>query len=198
MDEAGVLVRGAQLVLPGVPGISNSGLPQIFFVVTHGVSTVSVPSTQGGLGVDRAPADVNLEVEVTADADRVAGLADGANALAGIDTLPSVQMSGSRHVSIEVGAILPFAVDEQVVAIEDRVVAVAQDPAVADGDQRRAASCDDVEALVPAATAARGVEFAYVAAGAMRALDREDVIAVGEATIGGSDAGRRGCGKGGS
>lgn len=39
---------------------------------------VAVPATQGGLGVDRPALDVDLEVEVTADRDRVACLPHGA------------------------------------------------------------------------------------------------------------------------
>jgi len=79
--------------------------------------------------------------------------------------------------------MLPFAVDQQIVAVEDRVVAGAQDPAVADGYERRAAGGDDVEALVGAAAAAGGTEFANCAAGAVRALDREDVAIEGETTV---------------
>jgi hypothetical protein len=43
---------------------------------------------------------------------------------------------------------------------------------------------------VGAAAAARGTEFADRAARAMRALDREDVVVVGDGAVAGCDAGR--------
>jgi hypothetical protein len=87
-------------------------------------------------------------------------------------------------VGVEVAAVLAFAVDQQVIAVEGRFIAVAQDPAVADRDQRRAAGGDDVEALVGTAAIAGGAEFADRAAGAVGALDREDVAVEGEAAVG--------------
>jgi hypothetical protein len=94
------------------------------------------------------------------------------------------------HVGVEVAAPLAFAVDQQVVAVEDRVVAAAQDATIADGDQWRVAGGDDVEALVATTAAARGAEFADRAAGAVRALDRKDVVVVGDGAVAGRDAGR--------
>jgi hypothetical protein len=94
-------------------------------------------------------------------------------------------------VGVEVAAILAFAVDQQVVAVEDRVVAAAQGPAVADGDQLGAAGGDDVEALVAAATAARGAELANRPAVAMGTLDRKDVTVERDAAVAAEDAGRR-------
>ena len=141
--------------------------------------------------------DVDLEVEVTADRDRVAGLADGADPLPLPDPLALVDQGRARHVGVEVAAVLSFTVDQQVVAIEDRVVAGAQDSAVAHCYQWRVAGGDDVEALVGAAAAAGGAEFPYVAAGAVRALDREDVAVVGGGTVaiedlrGGASGGKR-------
>jgi hypothetical protein len=99
-------------------------------------------------------------------------------------------------VGVEVAAVLVFAVDQQIVAVEDWVVAGAQDAAAADGYQRRVASGDDVEALVGSAATARGTEFADVAARAVCALDREDVVVVGDGAIAGDDAGRGRCGEG--
>ena len=61
---------------------------------------------------------------------------------------------------VEVAAVLAFAVDQQVVAVEDRVIAASAAPAVADRDQLGPAGGDDVEALVGAAAAARRAEFA--------------------------------------
>ena len=127
---------------------------------------------------------VDLEMQVAADRDRIAGLSHRADSLAGVDTLAAVDQRRPWHVGVEVGAVLAFAVDQQVVAVEDRVVAAAQDLAVAYRDQGRAASGDDVEALVGAAAAARGAEFADWAAGAVRALDGEDVAVEGEAAVG--------------
>lgn len=134
--------------------------------------------------------DVDLEVEVTADRDRVAGLPHGADSLSRPDPLALVDQGRAGHVGIEVAAVLAFAVDQQVVAVEDRVVAAAQDTAVADGDQRRVTGGDDVEALVAATAAARGAEFANRTARSMRALDREDMVVVGDGAIAGRDAGR--------
>jgi hypothetical protein len=127
---------------------------------------------------------VNLEVEVATNRDRVAGLSHRADSLARVDTLTAVDQRGSRHVGVEVGTVLAFAVDQQVVTVEDRVVAGAQHHAVAYRYQRRVAGGDDVEALVGAAAATWGAEFADVAASTVRALDREDVVVVGEAAVG--------------
>ena len=98
-----------------------------------------------------------------------------------------VDRGRAGHVGVEVAAVLAFAVDQQVVAVEDRVVAGAQHPAVAHRDQRRAAGGDDVEALVGAAAAARRAEFADRAAGPVRALDREDVAVEGDAAVAAGD-----------
>jgi hypothetical protein len=140
--------------------------------------------------------DVNLEVEVAADADRVAGLADGANPLALPDPLAPVDQRRPRQVGVEVAAPLAFAVDQQVIAVEDRVVADAKHTAVGDGDQLGLAGGDDVEALVGAATVARDAEFADGAADPVRALDREDVAVVGNAAGAAGDMRRGRGGKG--
>jgi hypothetical protein len=89
-------------------------------------------------------------------------------------------------------------VDQQVVAVEDRVITGPQHLTVAHRDQRRVAGGNNVEALVGAAAAARSAEFSDRAAGAVRALDREDVAEVGEAAVRGSEevGGSRWCGKG--
>ena len=142
------------------------------------------------------PVDVDLEMKVAADADRVAGLPHETDGLAGVDALVAVDEGGPGHVGVEVDAVLAFAVDQQVVAVEDRVVAGAQNPAIADGDQKGAAGGDDVEALMGAAAAAGGAELADVATRAVRALDGEDVVVVGEAAVGGSDSGAGGGGEG--
>jgi hypothetical protein len=88
-------------------------------------------------------------------------------------------------------------VDQQVVAVEDRVIAARQDLAASHRDQRRVAGGDDVKALVGAPAAARGAEFADRATAAVGALDREDVAVVGGGAVGGSEkVGGGRCGKG--
>ena len=133
---------------------------------------------------------VDLEVEVAADRDRVAGLPHEANGLTGVDAFAAVDQSGPRHVGVKVGAVLAFAVDQQVVAVEDRVVASAQNLAVANRDQRSAAGGNDVKALVGTAAVARGAEFTDRAAGAVRALDGEDVAVIGGGAVAVGDVGR--------
>jgi len=134
--------------------------------------------------------DVDLEVEVAAYGAGVAGLADEADGLAGPDAFAAVDQGWFRHVGVEVGTVLSFAVDEEVVAVEDWVVAGAQHFAVANRDQWSSAGGDDVEAFVDAAAVAGSAEFADWAAGAVRALDREDVAVVGSGAVAVGDSGR--------
>ena len=138
---------------------------------------------------------MNLEVKVAANGDRVAGLPHRAHSFAGEDAVAAVDWGRSGQVGVEVGAVLGFAVDQEVVAVEGWVVAGAEDFAVADGDQGCATGGDYVEALVGAIATAGGAEFAYVAAGAVGALDGEGVVLVGETAVGG-EAGGGECGKG--
>src|SRR5436305_1726912 len=120
---------------------------------------------------------------MAADRDRVTGLPHCADSLARVDAFAAVDQGRSWHVGVEVGAVLAFTVDQQVVAVEDWVITAAQDLAVADGDQRRVAGGDDVEALVGAAAIAGGAEFANWAAGAVGTLDREDVAVRGDTAV---------------
>jgi len=113
-----------------------------------------VPVVKGRLGVYRAPVDVDLEVEMTADGAGVSGLPDRANSLSSPDTIAVIDRRRADHVGIEVAALLTLAVDQQVVAVEDRVEARAQHAAGRDGDKGRAAGGDDVEAFVSATAAA--------------------------------------------
>jgi hypothetical protein len=154
------------------------------------MSAVGVPAAQFGLGVDRDAVDVDLEVEVTADGDRVAGLPHRSDRLAGPDSLALSNKGRAGHVGVEVAAVLAFAVDQQIVAVEDGVIAGLQYAAVADGDQFGPAGGDDVEALVGAAAVARGAEFADRATGAVLPLDREDVVVVGGRPVEAGDTGR--------
>lgn len=82
---------------------------------------------------------MDLEVEVAAGAGGVAGVADGADPLALPDALTPADRRRPPQVGVEVAPRLPFAVDQQIVAVELGVVAAAQDAAVADGDQLAAA-----------------------------------------------------------
>jgi hypothetical protein len=155
-----------------------------------------IPAVKVESWVDREAVNVDLKMEVAANADRIAGLPYCANALASVDALAAVNQYRAWHVGVKVGAVLAFTVDQQVVAVEDWVVARPQHLAVAYCDQRRAAGGDDVEALVGAAAAAGGAEFADVAASAVRALDGEDVVVIVEAAVAGNDLGGGGCGEG--
>jgi len=74
-------------------------------------------------------------------------------------------------------------VDQQVVAVEDRVEAPSQDPAVANRDQLRAAGSGDVESFVDSPAVARRVVFADSPARTMSVRDREDVAEVGDAAV---------------
>jgi hypothetical protein len=74
-------------------------------------------------------------------------------------------------------------VDQQVVAVEDRVVAGTKDASVVDGHQRRAASGDDVEAFMCASAVPGGAEFADGPTGPVRPLNREDVAIEGRGAV---------------
>jgi hypothetical protein len=139
---------------------------------------VAVPAVQGGLGVDRPAVDVDLEVEVAADRAGVAGLAYRADPLSGPDAIAVVNGRRTTEVGVEIAAVLALAVDEDVVAVEDRVVAAALHAAGRDGNQRCAAAGDDVEALVRPPAAAWRAEFADGATGPVRTPDREDVAEI--------------------
>ena len=120
-------------------------------------------------------AGVDLEVEVAADGAGVAGFADGADPLARPDTVAPPSSGWPGEMGVEVAALLALAVDQRVVAVENRVVPGAQHSPGRDGDQWRAAGGDDVEALMGAAAAARGAELADEAARPVRSLNRKDV-----------------------
>jgi len=147
------------------------------------MSAIAVPTAQRKLRIDWPAVDVDLEVEVAANGAGVAGLADEADRLASPDALAVVDESRTGHVGVEVRAILAFAVYQQVVAVEDRVIAGAQDAPVADGHQRRAAGGDDVEAFVGAAAIAGSAEFADGPAGSVGPLNREDVAVEGRGAV---------------
>jgi hypothetical protein len=138
---------------------------------------------------------VDLEVEVAAGAGGVAGFTDGADRLPLPDPLAAGDWGRHGQVSVEVAAALGFAADQQVVAVEDGVVAALEHAAVADRDQAGATGSGDVEAFVDAAATAGGVEFADCAADAVRSLDREDVAEIGSAALRAGDAGGDGGGE---
>jgi hypothetical protein len=103
---------------------------------------------------------VNLKVEMAADRAGVAGLADGADPLAGIDEVATTGQGWTGHVGVEVAAALPYAVDEEVVAVEDPVIAAAGRTELADGT-----------------------------AGPVGPGDREDVVVIRDAAVGGRTGG---------
>jgi hypothetical protein len=140
--------------------------------------------------------DVDLEVEVAADRAGVACLADEADRLTGVNAVAAMDHGRARHVGVEVGAVLAFAMDQEVVAVEDRVIAAVQDAAASDGDQGRATGGDDVEALVDTSAVPRGAEFADRPPRAVRSLDGEDVTVVGDTAVAVGDAGGGGSGDG--
>lgn len=154
-----------------------------FFRVKGIPSAVTVPAAQVRLGVDRVAANVDLEVEVAADSASVARLPHRADALAGPDTLAAVDESGPRHVGIEVAAVLAFAVDQQVVAVQGRVVAPAKDPSAAHRDQRRPTGSRDVEPFVPPSSIPRRPEFSNGPPRPMRPVHGEDVRVVLDAAV---------------
>jgi hypothetical protein len=139
---------------------------------------------------------MNLEVKVAADRQCVAGLAHRSQALPRVDAVGLPSQPGTTHVGVEVGAPLGFAVDEEVVPVQDGVVTAAEHPAAANRHQRRPTRRDDVESLVGAAAVARSAEFADVAAGPMGTLDREDMVVIGEPAVAGGDTGGGGCDEG--
>jgi hypothetical protein len=96
-------------------------------------------------------------------------------------------------VSVEVAAPLAVAVDQGIVAVEDGVEADPAHATVADGDQRRPAVGDDVEAFVDAAATALRVVLTDGAANAVRRLHREDMAVVGNAATATDDLGRGRC-----
>ncbi len=77
--------------------------------------------------------------------------------------------------------MLTLAVDQEVVAVEDRVEPATADATAADRDQPGAARGDDVEPFVGPAAAARRPELADRPARPVRPQNREDVAAVFDA-----------------
>jgi hypothetical protein len=136
---------------------------------------------------------VDLEVEVAAGADGVAGFADQTHGLSLQHLLAAPHPGRSQQVRVEIAPPLPFAVDEDEVAVEDRVEPALQNPPVADRDQPRPAGGGDVEAFVDAAAAARRVELPDRPSDPVRPGDREDVPVVQSASVAARDrtGGRR-------
>jgi len=137
--------------------------------------------------------DVDLEVKVAADRDRVAGLPHRAHLLSSPDSVVLVNQGRAGHVGVEVTAVLAFAVDQQVVAVEDWVVTGPEYAAVADRYKWCIAGRHYVEALVGATAAAGSAEFTYRAACPVRTLDRKEVVVIGKTTITGGGAGGDRC-----
>ena len=94
-------------------------------------------------------------MEMATGADGIAGCADRADPLTRQDPIAAVNPGRAPQVRVEVPAVLTFAVDQQVIAVQDRVVAAAQYPTAGHRDQLGAAGGDDVEALMSSPPAAR-------------------------------------------
>lgn len=135
--------------------------------------------------------NVDLEMEVAADRPGVTGLAHGADSLSGPDGGAAMKRRGTAQVRVEVASLLPFAVDQQVVAVEDRVVTGAEHLAASHSDQRRAAGRHDVEAFMPAPTAAGRAVFTDRPPRPMRPLHRKDVVVVTDGAVGSDELGGR-------
>jgi len=124
-------------------------------------------------------------VEVAANSAGVAGLADGADPLAGPDAVAAADRRRADQVRVEVAAALALTADREEVAVEDRVIADPPHTPGRHGEQRRATGGNDVEALVGAPAAARRAELADVTALGVRPGDREDVVAELDPAAGG-------------
>lgn len=58
-----------------------------------------VPAPQSRLWINRSTVYVDLEMQVAADRDRVAGLPHRADSLSRVDALAPLDQRGSRHVA---------------------------------------------------------------------------------------------------
>src|ERR1700754_457706 len=123
-----------------------------------GVLAVPVPGPKIGLRIDRAPADVDLEVEMAADRAGIAGLAHVADDLADVHQVPLLEGRGMDHVCVPVLAPLPQPPEDDVVAVEPGVVGPLHHSAGHGRSQGCATPRDHVEALVPAPTIAGSTE----------------------------------------
>jgi hypothetical protein len=94
-------------------------------------------------------------------------------------------------VSVEVAATLALTVDQQIVAVEHRVIAGAHHLPRGGDHQGRAAASDDVEAFVRPATIARGAELADRATRPVWALNGKKVVVVGDTAVAAGDPSRR-------
>src|SRR5215210_7920444 len=137
-----------------------------------------VPGQQRRQGVERAPALVparsapDLEVEMAAA--RVAGLADRADLLARVHTVPGPERRRLREVHVGVVERGSPAVDHDVVAGRPVIPRVLHPPA-AGRDHAGAAAGEDVVALVRVAGAPRA-EAGARAAEVVPPADGEDVV----------------------
>ena len=118
-----------------------------------------VPAAQGWGRVHGTAMPPDLEVKVAADGAGVAGLSHRADALAGEDASAPPDDRGTPQVGIEVAAALAGAVDEDEVAVQDRVETGASHAAAAHGEQPRATGSDYVEPLMRPPAAARRPEL---------------------------------------
>src|SRR4029077_16916219 len=122
-------------------------------------SALGLPALEFGLRVDRHAVNVDLDVELAADRARVAGLADLADPLPRPDPLALVDARRVLHVRVHIGPVFFGAVDQQVVAVEDRVVADFPPLAGHRADQFGPTGGEDVEAFVDPPAIARCAKF---------------------------------------
>src|SRR5918995_1569042 len=98
-----------------------------------------VPGAEGRLGIDRAPAEVDLEVEVARGAAGVAGAADVADDVAGVDLVSPLEGRGPDQVRVLVFAALAEPADDDEVAVQPWIEGVLDHSPHPDRGQRRAA-----------------------------------------------------------
>ena len=126
---------------------------------------------------------MDLEVEVAAGAGGIAGFADDPNRLALPEPLAAADRGRAGEVGVEIAAALAFAVDQDVVAVEDRVVAGLPDAPIADGYQPGAAASGDVKPFMDPPPIARRMKFPDRPSKPMSPLNRKDVPVIGSPTI---------------
>ena len=121
-------------------------------------------------------------MEMAADRAGVASVPNRPHPLAGPDPVVGPHRRRPLQVGVEVAAVLALAVDQEVIAVEDRVEPPSQDPAAADRHQPGPTSGDDVEPFVGPPAAARSAELADRAPRPVRPENGEDMAAVGDPT----------------
>src|SRR6266545_2053201 len=135
----------------------------------------AVPGAQRGLRVDRAVAEVDLEVEVAGRARGVAGAADMTDDVAWVDLVSLLERRWPDHVCVEILAALAEPADDDEIPVEAGIEGALDHRSRADRRLWRPAAGGEVEALVDAPAVASGAEPTDRAAGAVRPPDGEEV-----------------------